>query len=52
MKGTIVASLYAKSLLDLSIEQNILDKVNNIIYSETNKDGKVIKAIQKHIEYY
>lgn len=29
MKGTIVASRYAKSLLDLSIEKNILDKVNN-----------------------
>jgi F-type H+-transporting ATPase subunit delta len=29
MKGTIVASRYAKSLLDLSIEQNVLDKVNN-----------------------
>ena len=29
MKGTIVASRYAKSLLDLSIERNILDKVNN-----------------------
>jgi len=28
MKGTIVASRYAKSLLDLSIEKNILDKVN------------------------
>lgn len=29
MKGTIVASRYAKSLLDLSIEKNILDKVNS-----------------------
>ena len=29
MKGTIVASRYAKSLLELSIEKNILDKVNN-----------------------
>lgn len=29
MKGTIVATRYAKSLLDLSIEKNILDKVNN-----------------------
>jgi len=28
MKGTIVASRYAKSLLDLSLEKNILDKVN------------------------
>jgi len=29
MKGTIVASRYAKSLLDLSLEQNSLDKINN-----------------------
>jgi len=29
MKGTIVASRYAKSLLDLSIERKLLDKVNN-----------------------
>ena len=29
MKGTIVASRYAKSLLELSIEKNNLDKVND-----------------------
>ena len=29
MKGTLVASRYAKSLLDLSIEQNSIEKVNN-----------------------
>jgi F-type H+-transporting ATPase subunit delta len=29
MKGTIVATRYAKSLLDLSIEKNVSDKVNN-----------------------
>lgn len=29
MKGTVVASRYAKSLLDLSIEMNALDKINN-----------------------
>jgi F-type H+-transporting ATPase subunit delta len=29
MKGTIVASRYAKSMLELSIEKNILDRVNN-----------------------
>jgi len=29
MKGTLVASRYAKSLLDLSIEQNSVEKVNN-----------------------
>jgi len=29
MKGTLVATRYAKSLLDLSIEQNSVEKVNN-----------------------
>ena len=29
MKGTIVASRYAKSLLDLSVEKNNLDKIND-----------------------
>lgn len=33
MKGTLVASRYAKSLLDLSIEQNSVDKVNNDMVS-------------------
>jgi len=29
MKGSIIATRYAKSLLDLSLEKNISDKVNN-----------------------
>lgn len=33
MKGTLVASRYAKSLLDLSIEQNSVEKVNNDMVS-------------------
>ncbi len=47
MKGTIVASRYAKSLLDLSIEQNTLDKVNNdmVQLSETCAESKDLKNL-------
>ncbi|MGV6860560.1 MAG: ATP synthase F1 subunit delta [Putridiphycobacter sp.] len=43
MKGTIVASRYAKSLLDLSVEKNNLDTVNDDMVQlseicETSKD--------------
>ena len=52
--GHIVSmSTIKESQSDIVVKYHLtLDKVNNIIYSETNKDGKVIKAIQKHIEYY
>ena len=47
MKGTIVASRYAKSLLDLSIEQNALDKVNNdmVQLSEICAESKDLKNL-------
>jgi len=42
MKGTIVASRYAKSLLELSIENNNLDKINEdmVQLSEICKESK------------
>ena len=42
MKGTLVGSRYAKSLLDLSIENNSVEKVNNdmVMLSEVCEDSK------------
>lgn len=42
MKGTLVASRYAKSLLDLSIENSSVEKVNNdmVMLSEVCTDSK------------
>ncbi len=42
MKGTIVASRYAKSLLELSIERNNLDKINDdmVQLSEVCEESK------------
>lgn len=47
MKGTIVASRYAKSLLDLSIEKNILDKVNTdmVQLSEVCAESKELISV-------
>lgn len=50
MKGTIVASRYAKSLLDLSLENNILDKVNNdmVQLSEICAESKDFASLLKN----
>lgn len=50
MKGTIVASRYAKSLLDLSIEQNSSDKINAdmVQFSEICAESKDLKDLLKN----
>ncbi len=47
MKGTIVASRYAKSLLELSLERNTLDKINDdmVQLSEICTSSKEFKSL-------
>ncbi|HIP35927.1 MAG TPA: ATP synthase F1 subunit delta [Crocinitomix sp.] len=50
MKGTIVASRYAKSLLELSIEKNNIDKINEdmVQLSEICKESKELTNLLKN----
>ena len=50
MKGTIVASRYAKSLLDLSIERNSLDQINTdmVQLSEVCEESKDLRNLLKN----
>ena len=50
MTSSIISSRYARSLFDLSLEMNTLEKVNNdmVLVSKVCKENKVLSAIMRN----
>ncbi|MCK9163865.1 MAG: ATP synthase F1 subunit delta [Bacteroidales bacterium] len=50
MTSSIISSRYARSLFDLSLEMNILEKVNNdmVLVKKVCKENKVLNAIMRN----